>query len=694
MVENLTTDDDRWRDAFLCQACWLVEHEVHITGDCSGWPVSTSHPDMPTRGSWLSALAQGNAILLLVQAYRQTHEESFLVVARRAIRVFERDILDGGVCAPVGENGIFFEEVAIYPAAHHLHGCLQSLIGLYDYLTLTGDEQIGRLIERSLETLHHLLHEFDTGYWTRSDLLSRKLSTPSQLASQATLLELLSHYSGCKHCGLLTRRWQSYQRHPLFYWRYQLVRNLHHWRDALLHHMRKKLFPEGATDSTSYLSVCLPVHAFPVAGGMRTVITNIAQVTGDIWNIDYIVQHVGPDREQFNIHRFGTGKMAPWQFPAVWLYVLAGFVKLIRLLRSKRNYQIILPQDGIYTSAFASLVAKLAGKRCVCIDHGNLTLLDSHAFRAERIKALKTEQRFWFRRLLARLQYVFYWPSLFLLAWISARFVDQYFVPGVTGDGVEDICRRLGVAASRITRFANMIDTTRYRLLDQPAKASLRQKYDIAADAMVIAIVCRLAPEKGLEIALDALDFAIAALPSQLASSLKVIVAGDGILRHRLEAEVRMRGLDQIFIFYGEASKEEVSELLSMSDIFLFTSWRAAGFPLTVMEAMASGCAVIASTESLANRQMLAGGRGVVLPPGETEQIGKALIRLVTDSELRACMGGSARAYIEKHYSPPVFKRALQRATYWSDLDAILCNKTGITVDEIEVEGENDDTSK
>jgi D-glucuronyl C5-epimerase C-terminus len=495
--QYLIASDDRWCCAFLYQARWLVEHEVLIAKDWSGWPIPVPHPDMPTPGSWLSALAQGNAISVLVRAYELTGEEPFLVVARRAASTFARDIFDGGVCAPVGENGIFFEEVAIYPAAHHLNGFIQSLFGLYDYLALTGDEQVGQLIERSLETLHCLFHEFDTGHWTRPNLLSMKLSSPAELAFQTTLLELLSHYSGCEHCALLARRWQGYQRHPLSRWCYQLAYSWYRCADVLRYHVRKLLFPRNSTTSSSYLRVCIPIQAFPVAGGMRTVVTNIAQVTGDIWKIDYMTQHVGPDREQFNIHRFGTGRMAPWQFPAVWLYGLAGFIKLIGLLRSEKNYQIILPQDGIYTSAFASLVAKIAGIRCVCIDHGNLTLLDSRAFRTERIKALKTENWPWLRRLLARLQYTFYWPSLFLLAWIGARFVDQYFVPGVSGDGVEDVCRRLGVGVSRVTRFANMIDIERYKFLDKTVKGTLRQKHGIAADAVVIAIVCRLTPEKG-----------------------------------------------------------------------------------------------------------------------------------------------------------------------------------------------------
>src|SRR5438552_157577 len=80
---------------------------------------------------WLSALTQGNCVSVLVRAYQLTDEEIFLKVARRAIRSFELDIQNGGVSVFVGDDGIFFEEVAVSPAAHILNGYILALFGLY-----------------------------------------------------------------------------------------------------------------------------------------------------------------------------------------------------------------------------------------------------------------------------------------------------------------------------------------------------------------------------------------------------------------------------------------------------------------------------------------------------------------------------------------------------------------------------------
>lgn len=143
---------------------------------------------------------------------------------------------------------------------------------------------------------------------------------------------------------------------------------------------------------------------------------------------------------------------------------------------------------------------------------------------------------------------------------------------------------------------------------------------------------------------------------------------GDGPLRGQLEEDIRSRGLCQVCLLCGQASPEEVITLLGISDIFLFTSWRAAGYPLAILEAMASGCAVIASPVPLANEYMLAEGRGIIVPVGDAEQTGKALIRLVSNQELCRQMGELARNYVALQHSASMFRRSLMRVTYWSSL--------------------------
>jgi glycosyltransferase involved in cell wall biosynthesis len=680
----LATNNEHHRNIFLTHANWLVEHEVIIDASfqMSGWPVAFPHPDVHTEGSWLSALAQGCGLSVLVRAYQLTQEEVFLEVARRAVRTFERDILDGGVSAPVGVDGVFFEEVAVYPATHILSGFIFALLGLYDYVALTSDAQIETLIHRSLTTMHNLLDEFDIGFWTRSDLLHRQLSSLSHLALQASLLEALARHSKCDHCLTLAVHWKSYQHRFGSRLRYLIASGCAHYSGALLCRVQHALFHKehGVHNACKGLShnalrVCVPITAFPVAGGMRTAVAGIAQATSGIWQMEYLTQYVGPNPDGLVIHQFGTRKMGSWQFPTVWFYFLAGGWKLFSLMRGRASYQVILPQDGVSTAAFASLMGKLAGLRVVCMDYGNMTLLANRTYRTERVKVLAT--RSWSYRLLGRLRFVCYWPSLYVLAWIATHFVDHYLVAGIAGDGVEEVfCKQLGVHPSRITRYPYMIDTKRHIVFDTVSRADTRAKYGIAVDAIVIIMICRLAPEKGLDIALESISQALSVLSPEQGARVRVIIAGDGPLRKQVEEDINNRKLSEICLLWGEASREDVVSLLGISDVFLHMSTRGAYYTMSILEAMASACALVASAEPSLNEQLLADGRGIVVPAGNAEQTAQALVRILNDPQLRSRMGNLARDYIAVQHSPTMLRRVLMRVTYWSALDEILnCRK-------------------
>ncbi len=671
--QYLVTGNEWYRKKFLVKARWLVQHEVRIDQDASGWPIQIPHPDFHTKGSWLSALAQGCGISVLVRAYRLTSESVFLDAAHHAVRTFERDILDGGVCSPLSEDDVFFEEVAIYPAAHSLSGCIFALLGLYDYMALTYDTNIEKLIQRALATLYAMLEEFDAGYWTYSDLLQRRLVSPSHLALQIDLLEALTLYFPCDACSTIITRWKKYQCQRRSRLRYYITNLYVSYRHELWSRVQAALFPSPQVNAHTHVCVC--IQDFPTTGGVLTVLQGLADVMKGIWQVEYLTQYLGPNADEYIIHTFGTRRMTPWYFPFVWLYVLSGTRKLLSLLRRGAGYSLILPQDGVFSSALAGLAGKLTGVRVVCIDHGNLSFFtrrNSRVYRTERIAMLATKSWPWIIRLLARGLLALYWPSLSLMARIAACCIDHYLIPGVAGDGVDEGCKLIGIQSGRVTRYGSMIDIHRHGIPDAASKTTTRSQKGISDDAIVVAIVCRLAPEKGLDIALASLSQALSTLSSAQRTRVRVVIAGDGPLRRYIEEEIYRLDLGQYCSLWGELSADEVVTLLGISDIFLYTSTRGACMAMAVLEAMASSCAVIASTEPLSNAVLLSEGRGIAISTGDIEQTSKALIHLLSDVELCHRMGKLAREYVSLHHSPEIFRRTLLRATRWSSLDILL----------------------
>lgn len=412
--------------------------------------------------------------------------------------------------------------------------------------------------------------------------------------------------------------------------------------------------------------VCVVIQDFPTRGGVGTVLQDIEYVTRDRWQIEYLTQYLGPGAKQYTIHTFGTRRMTPWYFPFVWLYVLSGICQFITLMRHKAGYHLLLPQDAVFSGALAGIAGKLTGVPVLCIDHGDLSLFtprNQRILRQERISAIAQKDWPWFVRFCARTLLVFYWPSRYLLARIAARCIDHYLIPGVEGDSIDEGCRIIGIAPEHITRYKSMIDIRKHIVLSETLKSARRKQKGLPPNALIIAIICRLAPEKGLEIALESIRRALNVLAPHQRERVHVVIAGDGPLRAQVEQKIHQYNLSACCSLWGELPPAEVTDLLSISDIFLYTSTRGACYAMAILEAMASACAVIASTEPLSNALLLAEERGLAVPAGDIEQTEQALLSLLYDEERCRHMGKLARAYIAEYHSPTIFRDMLLRAT-------------------------------
>jgi glycosyltransferase involved in cell wall biosynthesis len=89
-------------------------------------------------------------------------------------------------------------------------------------------------------------------------------------------------------------------------------------------------------------------------------------------------------------------------------------------------------------------------------------------------------------------------------------------------------------------------------------------------------------------------------------------------------------------------SDQRVNELMCEATVFVQTSTHE-GFCLPVLEAMASGAAVLC-TDAHGNRDFCVNGENCLMTAGRTEDVAGALARLLTDPPLRARLAGAAIA--------------------------------------------------
>jgi glycosyltransferase involved in cell wall biosynthesis len=96
--------------------------------------------------------------------------------------------------------------------------------------------------------------------------------------------------------------------------------------------------------------------------------------------------------------------------------------------------------------------------------------------------------------------------------------------------------------------------------------------------------------------------------------------------------------------------RDDVSEILAATDIFVLPSY-SEGLSNALMEAMASGCACIASDVG-GNRFLIQNGvSGLLFPAGDREALRSHLRRLLDDPAKREAMGEAAQKRIEEEFS-------------------------------------------
>ncbi len=146
---------------------------------------------------------------------------------------------------------------------------------------------------------------------------------------------------------------------------------------------------------------------------------------------------------------------------------------------------------------------------------------------------------------------------------------------------------------------------------------------------------------KGLPVLIDALK-GLADYP------WRAVVVGDGGMRATLETSTAAAGLSERIRFVGNASDEDLPRYYRMADVHCFPSTeRAEAFGMVALEAAASGIPCIASDLPGVRSVVLNGETGLLVPPGNVEELRKAMLLLLEQVDLRLRLGAAARSRAE-----------------------------------------------
>jgi glycosyltransferase involved in cell wall biosynthesis len=157
--------------------------------------------------------------------------------------------------------------------------------------------------------------------------------------------------------------------------------------------------------------------------------------------------------------------------------------------------------------------------------------------------------------------------------------------------------------------------------------------------------VGRLVPKKGFATFVDALG--------RLTAAREAVVVGDGPERARLVAQARRHGV--AVTFTGALSPEAVALEMARADILVAPSVVAPGgdrdgIPNVVLEAMAAGLPVVATTTSGLPEAVEDGVTGLLVPASDPDALAAALGRLLADPGLRRRLGEAGRQRVAQRF--------------------------------------------
>jgi len=129
--------------------------------------------------------------------------------------------------------------------------------------------------------------------------------------------------------------------------------------------------------------------------------------------------------------------------------------------------------------------------------------------------------------------------------------------------------------------------------------------------------------------------------------SFRLTIVGDGPRRNELHELSQKLTLGDHVVFLGE--RNDVPQLMARADLFVLSSLQE-GLSLTLLEAMASGLAVIA-TDVGGNRELVTPGQtGFLVPSRSPERLAAAILDLLARPDAVRSMGKQGRALVEREF--------------------------------------------
>ena len=231
-----------------------------------------------------------------------------------------------------------------------------------------------------------------------------------------------------------------------------------------------------------------------------------------------------------------------------------------------------------------------------------------------------------------------------LLRRTANLFVNHYVT--VSEDLAGWLTSTIGVPQARVTRICNGVDVQRFAPRTGE-RSILGPPGFMTSHAFVIGSIGRMQIVKD-QLTLARAFVRLLACQPAVRDRVRLVMIGDGPLRE--ECQHILQEGHAIDLAWLPGNRDDIPEIVRSLDLFVLPSL-AEGISNTILEAMASGVAVLA-TRVGGNPELVSEGRtGMLVPANDPEAMAQAMSFYVTTPEVAAVQGHKGRARVEARFS-------------------------------------------
>ncbi len=313
----------------------------------------------------------------------------------------------------------------------------------------------------------------------------------------------------------------------------------------------------------------------------------------------------------FTIYRIPCIQILPGQFALPNYFSL---IWTIFKLSQKHSYNIVHSNTRFFDhSWWVPIVAKFLGSKAVLTDHCASHPIHPSQFLTFVIKLLDK-----------------------FMTFITSRFYDLIMV---TNNSTKDFVQSIGMNNPVVlyggvdTEFFNPKKQDGIRLIPKIAKR-------FSDKEIVITFLGRMIETKGPHLLMESAKILVKQF-----HNIYFVFAGNGEMYKKLNNDVRLKNV----YLTGSLNKKDVAKLLANTDIFVHPSIHHEGFPNAILEAGASGCAVIA-TDMGGTREIIEKGKTGILVVPDKDKLNKAIVELINNRKKMQNLGKNIRIKIVENY--------------------------------------------